>query len=182
MSFLKNHGTASGLGAALGALSGYAGTTYLFTTPELWLAAYVPRGVEYLAQQLGYSDLAEVAPWWPRDTPLIWMLPLTAIIVTLLTVPCRPKATSAAAAAMAAEQQAMQHMRSEGVELAMHHAELKTPSSKTLTKFEREAVASKAQTSIVSQMGADTATAQAAHAEYAAFLEESVLEWRLLRL
>ena len=37
MSFMRNHGTASGLGALLGAGSAYAGAKYIFITPEIWL-------------------------------------------------------------------------------------------------------------------------------------------------
>lgn len=182
MSFLRNHGKLAGVGATLGALSGYYSSSGAFLTPELWLAANTPQALEYILQKVfGYSDLAEAAPWWPRDTPVVWMLPLTAILVWLITVPCRPPATSSAAAAYATEQQTMEHLRTESAVVAVHHAELSTPSTKKFGKFEREVAAKAAQTAIVAQAAADVRAAQAGHAEYEAFLRESVLEWRLLR-
>lgn len=181
MSFLRNHGTFSGLGALLGAGSAYAGVRYLFTTPEIFLAAHLGEYVEFVVMLFGYSDLAEFAPWWPRDTPLLWMLPVTACLAWLLTVPCRPSADAAAASAYVEEQRVMEQLRLEGAVATVQHAELKTPSSKTFGKLEREAAEKAAQVQIVSQLGADVGSAQVAHAEYEAFLKESALEWRLLR-
>ena len=181
MSFLRNHGTASAIGAMLGSASGYFSTRHIIVTPEMWLNAKVPEVVDRVAVLLGYSDIAEMFPWWPRDSPVWWMVPLMAIIIYLFTVPCRPEAPVAAAQTRDEEHQTMLQLRMKNAEMTVHHAELRTPASKKFGKLDLEAAEKVAQDKIVTQTAADVDVAQAAHAEYEAFLHESQLEWRLLR-
>jgi len=181
LSFMRTHGMASGIGAALGATSGFLSTSFVVTTPEMYLSSNMPEWLDQLAVFLGFSDLAEMLPWWPRDAPVWWMLPLTALFLWFVTIPCSPQGAVVAEQTREAEHQTMLHMRMETAELAVHHAELSTPVNKTFGKLEREAAEKAAQDRIVSQTAADVTAAQFAHDEYQAFLQESRAEWRLLR-
>ena len=181
MSFLRNHGTASALGAVFGSASGYFSTRHIIITPEMWLSAKVPELVEKIAVLLGYSDIAEMCPWWPRDAPVWWMVPLMAVLIWLFSIPCRAEAPEAAAQTLEAEHQSMLQLRMKRAEMTVHHAELRTPASKTFGKLDLEAAEQVAQKKIVSQTAADVDVADAAHVEYETFLRESLREWRLLR-
>lgn len=183
MKFLRTHATASGVGAAFGAAFGLV--TLLepsgWETPELLLRDWLPIFFEKLAQLMGFSDLHDMFPWWARDTPAYMMLPVTAIFVWLLTLPCRPQANEVAAVTFAMEGQQMLEDRRKVYDDTVRLAELKTPSGKQFSVMDRETAERKAQQTLVTQQAADLLAAQSAHAEYAAMLEESLVEWRLLR-
>lgn len=172
---------ASGVSAALGAVSGIATVRQYFETPESFLNDWLPRIAEQLAIWMGYSDLHAMAPWWARDLPAIWMLPVSTLLLWLLTASCRPRAATVAASFFASDQQKSLEMRAGRALVEVHHAELKTPSRKEFTKQDLQAAQRTAHAQVVTQQAADLLAAQSAYAEHAAFLEESRVEYGVLR-
>jgi len=181
MKFLRSHGAATAVGAALGAGSAI-GASYHLLTPEPFLSRILPQIADKLAVLLGFSDLHEMAPWWARDVPLYWMLPVTAVLVWFLSASCRPRSGEVAAFTFAFEQDTMTQARTTGALVEVQRAELRTPASKQFGKLDRDAAEQAAHTHVVTKAAADLLAAQSAHAEYAGFLEESLAEYRLLRL
>ena len=181
MAFLQSHAASSGVGALLGCASGFASVTYLISTPENYLLSVVPNLADRLARFVGFSDLAEVAPWWARDAPAYWMLPITCLVLWLITLSCRPRVQYIASSALSVEQEVMRQGAVESAQMYVQRAELQTPSSKAFGKVERDLAERTAHQRTVNQTAFDLETAQTAHDEYEAFLSESLLEWRLLR-
>jgi len=181
MSFLRVHGTTSFLGAAIGAASGLGSGYYHFVTPETFLNSNLPKIAEKIALLLGFDDLHDIAPWWSRDLQPYWMLPVTAVLLWLLTSSCRSRPADEAQALSGEEAESMKHLRLKMSEDVVERAELKTPTSKVFTILDEEAAKGKADAAITRQLAADIVAADNASAEYEAFAEESQLEWRLLR-
>ena len=183
MSFYKTHGINSGLGAALGAASGLCAAQYLFETPESLLNKYLPLLVENVGISLGLgSELHEFASWWPRDMPVYYMLPVTMLFLYLVSFPCSPKPSSVASLTLAEDKEQSAKSRDVIFEVEMRQSELRTPSNKTFGKHEKEVAEAEARTHAMTQAAADAIALEQAAAEHEAFLAESALEWRLLRL